>query len=609
MGDKKEQTSKDINPESQTVIKETESETVQKKEKMSKSKKEKNVRGKKEIDTEVNSENETKEKTQKKKKSVKPKTEKVPEAKIEKKPGKGKKVLIVLVAFVLLIAMAIFLFLKIKAKKTEQNIQQNLTELASSTEGSVTAYGVINIGSTEETLDIENMTSTLDIEEIMFASGDSITAGDALIRFSEESVAEALSELSKNLREKELSYRSGEIEYEQSLITAQYTYDSTILKGQQADAVYNETVANLKDSLQSATDTYTDAKEQLAEYKNAQANNTYYTDYQVEYYKSVYDENLAILQKKVDEWGVAWEEITRGGARLGADTHSQYVYVLSQMYSILETNLRDYENALEQYENAQADLSYNLLSLQLDMSSIEESYLNAKKTYETGLLTAEETRQTSKTNAELAESTYEATVEKAKTDFDSLKSAYEDAQADYDTFVARIVDNQYIAENTGTVMRSNVRNNGTVGAGTRIAMYSDLTDVTVSVSVDQSDIAKLAVGDTAVCYASSTGLLSGTIKSISPVTQSTSISSVTYSVTVKIDSDENSDISSNTTVTVLFGVDMAAASGMNLSSSQGTSENGGMPDMSGFDFSNMPDMSNFGGGSMPNFGGGNPFGN
>lgn len=532
-----------------------------------------------------------------------------------KQRGKKKPlVLVIAVVGIVIVIGVVAFFLKIKSSIKDQNIRQSFTEMAASTTDAVTAYGVINIGTIEETLDIDDMSTSLKIEEILFSSGDTVNAGDALVRFSEDSVEEALEEITANLREADLAYRAGAIEYEENLITAKYNYDSTILSGEQADEVYKETVASLKSTLESAKETYNNAVEELAEYKDAQANNTYYTKYQVEYYQQVYDENYKILTEKMEEWGVSWPEITGGGGgRMGADEYSQYKYILQQLYSILETNYRDLEKATENYENDSADLSYNLLSLQLNMSTLEETYLNAQKSYETSLLTAEETRQKAKTNAELAESEYEAKVEKAKTDYDSLKSAYEDALADYDTFNKCIVNNQYIATQSGEVMRTNVRNNGSVTAGSRILTYSDPGEVTVSVSVDQSDIAKLAVGDTAICYASSTGMISGTIKSISPVTQSTSISSVTYSVVVQVDSS-SANLSANTTVTVLFGIDMATAGTLDMSGSdnQGSGDmsdffggdmsdffGGEMPDMSNFGGGNMPDMSNFGGGNMP----------
>lgn len=525
--------------------------------------------------------------------------------KVKKNNKLSKKAIIILVTigviFIALIAGGVFAVVSIV--KNKNSIQKYFADVAASNEDVVMASGVISVGTVEESLDIDNMTTTLDIEEILFSSGDKVNEGDALIRFSSDSVAEAEKELAANLREKELSYRSGKIEYEQSLITAKANYDNTILSGEQADQVYEETVASLKDTLDSATKTYNEASEQLAEYKDAQANNTYYTDYKVEYYKEVYDDNLEVLKKKIEEWGVPWEEVTGVGARVGPDEYSQYKYVLQSLYQILEKNARDYDQAVENYENDQADLSYNLLSLQLNMSTLEETYLNAKKSYEVNLLQAEQTRQTAKTNAELAESAYEATVEKAETDYEKLLSQYEDAQSDYDTFKERIINNQYVAANSGTIMRSSVRGNDGVTTGSRIVMYSDLSEILVSVSVDQADISKLAVGDDVVCYSDSTGMLSGKIKSISPISQSTSISSVTYSVTVKIDSNDT-NVSSNTSVTVIFGYDLGSSEGLDgMIKDQGTSESG-FPGMDGeFNMDNMPDFSNMpGGGNMPDFG-------
>lgn len=541
---------------------------------------------------------------------MKEKKPKIQKPKEKKLLGKKKIMIILAVVLSVVLAVGVVLFLKLKAGNSFTENGGNRysgSGFASngSAEGMVSAYGVINVGTVEETLDVTNMTNNLTIAEVLVSSNDTVAAGDPLVRFTEDSVAAALEELEKNVREKELAYRSGAIEYEQSLITAKYNYDSTILKGEQADAVYNETVADMKASLESSTKSYNESVALLAEYKDAQATDKYYTEYQVEYYKNLYDENYALLQAKMTEWNVPWTDVMRGGARIGDDLESQYRYVCQQLYSVLETNLKDYENAKTKYEDAMSELSYKLLELQLNMSSIEESYLNAKKNYETSLLNAEQTRQTAKTNAELAESQYEANVEKAKTDFDTLKSAYEDAQSDYDTFVSCIVNNEYLATNDGTVMRVNLRTNGSVSANGRILSYFKDDDVTVSVSVDQTDIAKLAVGDTAICYSENDGLLSGTIISISPVTQSESISSVSYSVTVRVDSTENMP-SSNTTVTVIFGMDMDSASGLDMSGF--TSGNGadGMPDMSNFDFSNMPDMSNFDFSNMPNMGGSRP---
>ena len=80
----------------------------------------------------------------------------------------------------------------------------------------------------------------------------------------------------------------------------------------------------------------------------------------------------------------------------------------------------------------------------------------------------------------------------------------------------------------------------------------------MTVSVDQADIAKLTVGDSAYVQSSGNGGFTGVITAIDPVSSSDSRTSVTYSVTVKIttedEENENSSLSVNESVTVIFGM-------------------------------------------------------
>ena len=86
------------------------------------------------------------------------------------------------------------------------------------TEDMVAASGVTNVGITEETFDVENLMTNLEIEEVYAVSGEEVTAGDKILKLTEESVAEARKELERALEDAELAYRTGAIEYEQNLI-------------------------------------------------------------------------------------------------------------------------------------------------------------------------------------------------------------------------------------------------------------------------------------------------------------------------------------------------------------------------------------------------------
>ena len=102
--------------------------------------------------------------------------------------------------------------------------------------------------------------------------------------------------------------------------------------------------------------------------------------------------------------------------------------ILASLYSILEQNLKDLEEAQEKYEDAVANASFNLQTLQLKLPSLQQAVTEAKENYEIQLAQAKLTYETSLSGAERAESDYNTTVEKAKSDLASLKSTYEDAK-------------------------------------------------------------------------------------------------------------------------------------------------------------------------------------
>ena len=103
----------------------------------------------------------------------------------------------------------------------------------------VTASGTTTLGYTMDEFEPDYIETDLYIEEVYLSSGDEVEAGTPVLKVSEESVQEARTELKEKVTETSLAYRAGVISYEQSKINAKYTYDSAVLEGQQAQAVYN----------------------------------------------------------------------------------------------------------------------------------------------------------------------------------------------------------------------------------------------------------------------------------------------------------------------------------------------------------------------------------
>lgn len=464
-------------------------------------------------------------------------------------------------------SMATVMILHKNSSRSEFTLQDNLAGL-NFTEDMIAASGVTNVGITEETFDVENLTTVLEIEEVYAASGEEVTAGDKILKLTEDSVEEARKELERALEDAELAYRTGAIEYEQDLITAEYTRDSAILTGQQAKEVYDETVASLQSAVTRAEEELQDAEDDIAEYESYVNDGSYKSYFRVDEYQAIYDENLKALTDKMDEWGISWSQVTGSGGgstQLSVDVSGNNAQpqsggtsnasILASLYSILEQNLKDLEEAEDKYEDALTNAAFELQTLQLKLSSLQQAVTEAKENYEIQLAQAKLTYETSQSGAERAESDYNTTVEKAKSDLAALKSTYEDAKENLELFESSVGDGYFYASEDGTILRTMVRAEQTLTSDAVVFVYSNPKELTVTVSVDQSDIAKLTVGDSAYVQSSAGSGYTGVITAIDPVSSSDSRTSVIYSVTVQINvEDEEDSLSANESVTVVFGM-------------------------------------------------------
>ena len=483
---------------------------------------------------------------------------------------KNKKWIIIALVLVLTLSggsVATVMILHKNSSRSEFTLPDNLAGL-NFTEDMIAASGVTNVGITEETFDVENLTTVLEIEEVYAASGEEVTVGDKILKLTEDSVEEARKELERALEDAELAYRTGAIEYEQDLITAEYTRDSAILTGQQAKEVYDETVASLQSAVTRAEEELQDAEDDIAEYESYVNDGSYKSYFRVDEYQAIYDENLKALTDKMDEWGISWSQVTGSGGgstQLSVDVSGNNAQpqsggtsnasILASLYSILEQNLKDLEEAEDKYEDALTNAAFELQTLQLKLSSLQQAVTEAKEDYEIQLAQAKLTYETFLSGAERAESDYNTTVEKAKSDLAALKSTYEDAKENLELFESSVGDGYFYASEDGTILRTMVRAEQALTSDAVVFVYSNPKELTVTVSVDQSDITKLTVGDSAYVQSSAGSGYTGVITAIDPVSSSSSRTSVTYSVTVQINvEDEEDSLSANESVTVVFGM-------------------------------------------------------
>lgn len=454
--------------------------------------------------------------------------------------------------------------------------------------------GVTSVGITEEVFGVENLTTGLEIEEVYISSEDVITEGTRILKLSETSVAEARKELEKALKEADLAYRSGAIEYEQSKITAKYDLDSKILDGGQAKEIYDEDLSGLQASVDKAKEELLEAQEKIAEYQSYVNDDSYRSYFKVDEYQAIYDKTLEALKEKMNEWGVSWSQVTGqgGGMDMGdsgmnkeeaisgsgvfqngespeppvsGDTVSggdpdqnagpgrDQIQVLASLYKVLEKQLKKWEQAQSDYENALVNASFELQTLELKLPELEEALAEAEKNYQSQVLQAKVTYEKALANADSAQSDYETALQQAETTYESLESDRKDAEENLALFESSVGDGYFYASGSGTVLRMMIRTGRKLTAESTVFMYSNPEEMTVTVSVGQEDIAGIGLEDRVYIQAGEYGGFEGVVEKVNPVSDSDSRTNVTYSVVVRFTGD-TMEIPANESVTVVFGM-------------------------------------------------------
>lgn len=423
----------------------------------------------------------------------------------------------------------------------------------SMSEDMISASGVTSVGTKAENFEVENLETELEIEEILVSSNQEIEEGTEILKLSSESVAKARKELEKEQRESQLAYRAGAIEYEQSKITAKYDYEQTVLKGQQAKEIYNDTLSLLEENVEKSQMELDEAKSEIEEYKSMTQDSTYAEYYKVDEYKALYEENKKLLMEKMEEWGVGWDQVVNTSFGGQGNFNNEYVSVLSSLYSVLEQNGKDLELAQTDYDDTVINAEFELQTLELNLSSLEQAVAEANRDKETNILEAKLTYETALANAGRAENDYTTALEKAEADYTSLEDEKTDAEENLSLFEESVGGGYYYAIGSGTLLRTMARKGSNLTSDSTIFIYSNPEEMTVTVSVAQADISKVSIGDTVFVEASGYGSFQGVVTEINPVSTSSSRASVTYNVTVTLSGDISS-LATNQTVTVIFGL-------------------------------------------------------
>ena len=518
----------------------------------------------------------------------------------------------------------------------------------------ISATGLTSVGMNTETLKLDFLTTELYVEESYLSAGDEVEAGTKVFKISDETLNAAKQELADKVTETDLAYRQGRIDYENNLLEAESTYKKASVEADYAQTVYDQAVADAKKTVDNLQKQVEEARELLEEYQKSESEDYYRSYYQVDELYAAYYEHFNLLMSFYEKWDIetlndvygrsasslslssitgsssssagstgtadtASSETTGAAGGFGAggsfaagnssadSGDSEKLSVYNLLDELVTEEGEAYQTALKNYEQAKEQASAGLKKAESNLTDLEAQLVAAQTEYETSLISSKADYEVSLAENENAELVYETSKQSLEETLEGLKDDKEEAEENQQSFLKALSDGYFYTEKAGTVVISPLAADSYLSGDTLVIAYSNPETVTITAQVDQSDIAKISIGEEAYVMISGYGNYEGSITMLNPVTQADSRTSVTYQVTVTLSGDI-SNLTSNLTAYVYFGDVEAMKNAQMPGASDGESEGDFTPpDGENGEGFMIPDSENGEGFMMPDMGSGEGF--
>lgn len=358
--------------------------------------------------------------------------------------------------------------------------------------------------------DDDTVQKYLKIEEIYAASGQRVTEGEELLKFTEDSVEAVRALLQNAVVEAQADYAEAESTYELSLLEAQTDYDT-----QKISASYAASIRNTSGT--SVTNKVASLQVQL-EQKQANA--------------ASLQEKLTEAQEDYQDALETYEAAKEGYEGAGTDNIVNFMTIQNgylsarSKYQQAKSALTQAEDALSENESAITDLQNQLAAAQAKQK-IDK--LDTEETYQEAVITGQN-----------AQTTYNAAVEDLKEtlqEAEETKEKREEQLQAFEDFVGS--DGILYATEDGVITEVSYEAGDRLTTTGALFSYATSDDMRISVDVTQEDIVDLQVGDavdiTFTAYPEDS--YTGSILSINTTATSDYSNTVSYTVEISVEGE------------------------------------------------------------------------
>ncbi len=435
---------------------------------------------------------------------------------------KKKKLILIIAAFACLIFAATYTVFIQPLLQTEKWAYKENTVIRGNLTLGVTESGSLEYGVNSQTYDLNLTVSTdddddddeeettqkyLKVEEVYVASGQRISEGEAIVKFTQDSVSSVRKLLESALTDAQVAYSEAQSEYNLSLLQAKLNYQSEQVSGKYAKSIYTN-------SYQAVADSISESLVDIESLKNKRGS---------------LQESYETAQENYQDALEAYE--TAKANLNNTDVSNIHIYVSTQTQYLNAKS--QYESALSRMEQAEKSIASNeeqieSLEKQVNQASAKKSIeqMETKQTYESDLLTGE-----------IAEVEYTAELESLKEELTEAEEELNEVKEQVEAFEEFVgLDGIVYAKGSGIVTEVGYAVGDTLVRSGNLVSYAPEANMTISVDVSQEDIITLEVGDSVKIEFSAyeDEIYEGVITSIVTTNTSDSSATVSYPVTISV---------------------------------------------------------------------------
>ena len=322
-------------------------------------------------------------------------------------------------------------------------------------------FGMVGQNNTSSAQDSD---SPLTIEEVCVAVGQQVEVGDTLYILEESGVADLTEELSGNV---ELAKKDLDVllaDQELSKQTAEITYQINQEYGDYALTDKEQTITELQNAVTTKSKELAKAKENLA----------------------TYQENLSSAKTELEKAQEALDGAEYSRSNTNEEDVFSYTYYFSQAQE-WQSTVSTLEQKVEQLEN-------NIEQCETNIETTEKSLAQAKRDLAKGLLSAENTYQLRLLAYENAQETYDITMAYLEEDLLTQEEVYAEASEKWEEFSSHIAGNEVQAKYNGVITSVDLAKGDSLTTGAVVVTLYNTDEVSMTVTIEEEDMESIAIG-------------------------------------------------------------------------------------------------------------------